>query len=185
VASVRTEGDAEGGTVSVDRRVGARIYARITGTLNPSLAVTDLRASFDGSPAGLPGQVRVSYVLRNNGNLRLVGRPSIRVSGPFGLGERRLAGERLAELKPGDTIRVSTVVPEVWQLGRLGVEVTVSPEASGDQELRPPPAAAVASAHMWVVPWLPLAVVVAGAAAVVWWRRRARRSTVSEPARVS
>lgn len=172
VASLLAEEESADGTVSVDRRVGARIHVRITGTLNPSLAVSDLRASFDGSPAGLPGEVRVSYVVRNDGNLRLVGRPSVRVSGPFGLGERRVPGERLAELKPGDSVEVSTVVPGVWQLGRLAVEVGISLEASGGQELRPRPAPATASANLWVVPWIPLAVVLLGTAIVVWWRRR-------------
>lgn len=185
VASLRTEGEAADGTVSVDRRVGTRIYVRITGTLNPSLAVGDPRASFHGSPLGLPGEIRVTYVVRNDGNLRLLGRPSLRVSGPFGVAERQVAGERLAELKPGDSVEVSTVVPGVWQLGRVNVEVTVTPEDSGDQELRPRPAADTASARLWVVPWVPLAVTaLAVAIAVGWWRRRrARRTADSSSAR--
>lgn len=180
VASLRANGD-DG--VSVDRRVGARIYARVTGTLNPSLSVADLSATFDGSPLGLPGEVRLDYVVRNDGNLRLAGRPSVRVTGPFGLGERLVTGERLAELKPGDSIRVSTVVPGVWQLGKLTAEVTVTPEASGDQELRPPPAPATAAATLWAMPWIPLAVLVLGVIVVAWWwrRRRARRARSSNP----
>jgi hypothetical protein len=185
VASLPTEGDVAGDAVSVDRRVGARIHVRITGTLNPSLAVTDLRASFHGSPLGLPGEVRVSYVVRNDGNLRLVGRPSVRVRGPFGVGERHVVGERLAELKPGDSVEISSVVPGVWQLGGLTVEVTISPEASGDQELRPRPVAEVASTRLWVIPWVPLVVVALVVATAVWrWRRRrARRTADSSPAR--
>jgi hypothetical protein len=185
VAALRTGGDAAGGTVAVDRRVGARIHLRITGTLDPSLTVTDLRASFAGSPLGLPGQVHVSYLVRNTGNLRLVGRPTVRVSGPFGLGERRVSGAPLPELRPGDSFRVSTVVPGVWQLGRLSAEAGVSPETSGDQRLRPRPTADAASTRLWAVPWIPLAVVVLAAATLAWrrWRRRRRAAGQSSARR--
>lgn len=182
VASLHTEGETADGAVSVDRRVGARIYVRITGTLDPSLAVTDLRASFHGSPLGLPGEIRVRYVVRNNGNLRLVGRPSLRVRGPFGVAERHVSGARLAELRPGDSVEVSTVLTGVWQLGRVSVGITVSPEASGDQELRPRPAAATASTGLWAVPWVPL-VVIALVAVVATWRWRRRRARHRGPRR--
>lgn len=169
--------------VAVDRRVGARIYARVTGTVNPSLTVVDLRATFDGSPLGVPGDVRLDYVVRNDGNLRLAGRPSVRVTGLFGWGERVVTGERLTELKPGDSIRANTTVPGTWQLGWLTAEVTVTLEASGGQELTPPPAPAAGSATLWAVPWLPLVVLALLVAAAVWWwhRRRGRRRERPSP----
>ncbi|WP_158564033.1 WxL protein peptidoglycan domain-containing protein [Jiangella anatolica] len=164
-----------GGQVAVDRRVGARIYLRVTGTLEPSLTVDDVHVAFDGLPLGQPGAVRVDYTVRNEGNLRLAGRPALRVAGPFGLGERTWTGDPLPELLPGDSISGSAVVDGVWQLGRLDVEVEIRPETSGSQVLDPAPPPGTFATRLWVVPWVPLALLAALALALVWRRRRRRR----------
>nr|WP_246401400.1 DUF916 domain-containing protein [Jiangella mangrovi] len=160
-----------GGQVAVDHRVGARLYLRVTGTLEPSLTVDDVRVAFDGLPLGQPGAVRVEYTVRNEGNLRLAGRPAVRVAGPFGLGARTWTGDLLPELLPGDSIAGSAVVDGVWQLGRLDVEVEIRPETSGGQTLDPAPPAGTAAARLWVVPWIALAVLAAVVLAVVRRRR--------------
>lgn len=175
VAGLTTQADAGGGQVAVDRRVGARIYLRVTGTLRPELTVGDVRVAFDGAPFGQPGRVRVDYTVRNEGNLRLAGRPTVRVAGPFGLGERTWTGDPLPELLPGDSIAGSALVGGVWQLGRLDVDVEIGAETSGDQVLDPAPPPGTATARLWVVPWLGLAALAAIVVTAFLLRRRRRR----------
>lgn len=186
VASLATEpGGLSSGEVTVDRRVGARIYVRVSGTLDPRLAATDVHASFSGLPVGAPGEIRVDYTVRNTGNVRLSGRPTVRVAGPFGLGTREVTGEPLPELLPGDSVTTSAVVDGVWPLVRLDVDVTVQPESSGDQLLEPPPASGSAGVHVWAVPWVVLAVLGALVLAVVVRLRRRRRSRGPTPVSTS
>ena len=165
-----------GGQVAVDRRVGARIYLRVTGTLQPQLTVDDVHVAFDGLPLGQPGTVRVDYTIRNDGNLRLAGRPSVRVGGPFGLGERTWTGDLLPELLPGDSITGSAAVSGVWQLGPLDVDIEIQPETSGTQILDPAPSPGTYATQLWVVPWIALAVLATLVAALIWRRRRRRRA---------
>lgn len=172
VAGLTTHAATGEGQVAVDRRVGARIYLRVTGTLRPGLTVDDVRLVFDGPPLGQPGTVRVEYTVRNEGNVRLAGRPAVRVAGPFGLGERGWTGEPLPELLPGDSVAGSAVVAGVWQLGPMDVDVEVRPETSGGQVLGPMPPPSGVATRLWVVPWITLAVLAVLATAIVWRRRR-------------
>ena len=172
VAGLTTPADGDG--VAVDRRVGARIYLRVAGTLRPELTVDDVRMDFDGLPFGQPGSVRVDYTIRNEGNLRLAGRPAVVVAGPFGFGERDWTGDPLPELLPGDSVSGSAVVGGVWQLGRLDIDVEIRPETSGSQALDPAPPPGTFAARLWVVPWISLALLAALVAAFVWRRRRRR-----------
>ncbi|TDD66545.1 DUF916 domain-containing protein [Jiangella aurantiaca] len=172
--------DNAGGQVAVDRRVGARIYLRVTGTLQPQLTVDDVDVAFDGLPLGQPGTVRVEYTVRNDGNVRLAGRPTMRVAGPFGLGERVWTGDVLPELLPGDSVAGSATVSGVWQLGPLDVDIVIRPETSGTQVLDPAPPPGTFATRLWVVPWIALAALATMVVALVWRRRRraARRTIV-------
>lgn len=182
VASLTTQAGDGDGQVAVDRRVGARIYLRVTGTLDPVLTVDDVRVAFEGLPLGQPGTVRVDYTVRNNGNVRLAGRPALRIAGPFGLGERRWTGDPLPELLPGDSISGSAVVDGVWQLGPTDVDASIQPETSGEQVLDPPPAAGESTVQLWIVPWIALAILVLGVATYLWRRRRRRRASAAAAA---
>ncbi|RIQ25894.1 WxL protein peptidoglycan domain-containing protein [Jiangella rhizosphaerae] len=171
-----------GGQVAVDRRVGARIYLRVTGTLQPELTVDGVAVAFDGLPLGQPGTVRVEYTVRNDGNVRLAGRPAVRVTGPFGVGERTWTGDLLPELLPGDSVTGSATVTGVWQLGPLDVDIEIAPETSGTQVLDPAPPPGTSSTRLWVVPWLTLAALAVLVAALLWRRRRRRRRDRTRPA---
>ena len=181
VASMTAPAGTGEGQVSVDRRVGARIYLRVTGTLDPALSVDDVHAGFSGLPLGQPGTVTVDYTVHNDGNLRLIGRPTVRVAGPFGLGKRHQTGDQLPELLPGDSFTTSMTIDGIWQLGPLGVDIEIQPETSGDQTLDPAPAPTVTTLTLWVVPWIALAILAALIAGISWRRRRRRRRQATTP----
>ncbi|RKN22091.1 DUF916 domain-containing protein [Micromonospora musae] len=170
--------DAQGNQVSVDHRVGARIYLRVTGELQPALTVENLRVQHTGSLNPLAGgTLSATFTVRNTGNARLSGQPALGVAGPLGLARRSVDGAALPEILPGaeltTTVRMSGVLPLI----RLTASATVTPAAVGDQVLDPPPRAGAAEATVWAVPWPQLALLallaLAGWALIVARRRRA------------
>ncbi|MEU6207805.1 DUF916 domain-containing protein [Micromonospora musae] len=184
VATLAAEAaDAQGNQVAVDHRVGARIYLRVTGELQPALAVEDLRVRHTGSVNPVAGgTVTATFTVRNTGNVRLTGQPRLDAAGPFGLGRRSVDGARLPELLPGGelttTVRISGVLP----LFRLTANATVTPSAVGDQVLDPRPRAGTAAATVWAVPWPQLALL-ALLALVGWALIAARRRRAAQLAR--
>ncbi|MEH0970756.1 DUF916 domain-containing protein [Micromonospora sp. CPCC 205546] len=175
-----TTPDAQGNQVAVDHRVGARIHLRVTGELRPALTVEDLRVRHTGSPHPFAGgTLTVTLTVRNTGNVRLVGRPTLRATGPFGLGRRSVDAAALPEILPGGELTTTVRMTGVAPLFRLTATAAVTPAAVGDQVLDPPPAVDAARASVWAVPWsqsaLAALLVLAGWALVATRRRRARQ----------
>ncbi|WP_431879475.1 WxL protein peptidoglycan domain-containing protein [Micromonospora marina] len=170
--------DARGNRVAVDHRVGARIYLRVTGELQPTLTIKDLRVRHTGSVDPLTGgTVTATFTVRNTGNVRLAGQPVLGVAGPFGLARRSVTGAALPEILPGGELTTTVRMPGVPPLFRLTADATVTPVAVGDQVLDPPPRASTARAAVWAVPWPQLALLallaLAGWALIATRRRRA------------
>ena len=184
VASLTTVGrDAKGNRITLDQRVGVRIYLRVSGPLQPRLQVIALSSTYRNtpSPAGC-GTVDVKYTVRNTGNVRLGGRQVLRVRGLFGLSQTERALPNLPELLPGNAVSttgsVSCVRPAVRITTTLGIQPLPAP---GDLD----PAAAPASAHrgLWALPWVLLGLAVVVLAGVGWMilRRRRRGPTTPQP----
>jgi len=169
IASVVTPGTtADGQQVTVDRRVAARVYLRVTGPTSPSVRAESVGLGYED------GTATVTYQLRNDGNLRVTGLSRVRLTGPFGIPLARTADADVPELLPGATITVTERVTGVAPAGRLTATVEVQP-ATADGGL--PPVAR--SASVWAIPWLVLAAVAAIVAALVAYqliRRRRRRA---------
>ena len=73
VASLRTVGtNATGQRVILLQHVGTRLFIRVNGKLAPRLTIADLQTAYQGTlnPFG-QGQVRVSYLVHNTGNVDL------------------------------------------------------------------------------------------------------------------
>lgn len=172
VASLRTAG--RDGQVSVDRRVGARIYLRVAGDLAPGLDVTDAHVSYDSTAHPLrAGTVTVTYTVTNTGNVRLAGAARLRVAGPFGLGARTVDLGDLPELLPGAVLIRTATVDGILPLVRVRATVAVEPRPVGDT---PAPATASGAATTWALP-LPQAgsLLLLGGLVCLWWRRRRDR----------
>lgn len=91
----------QGGTVLVDRRVAARVYLRVPGTLNPVIRLEDVHTTYDNPPAPFArGPMTVTYRVRNTGNVRVTGTTTVRASGPLGLSLSDAATDSLPELLP-------------------------------------------------------------------------------------
>ena len=176
VASLRTYvKDKNGNIVAQDARTGTRLYVRVTGTLKPGLRVERKNASF--SPAIMRGKADVTYTVKNTGNVRLVGKQSLRVSGLFGLAADAGDVPDLPELLPGAEVTLTQPVRGV--IGTLfnTVRLTIDPQSvSGNVD--PAVAQVSATSRLTAVSWLPVGLavflLVLLAAAVVRFRRRSR-----------
>ena len=181
VASILADAtDGQGNQVSVDHRVGARVYLRVTGPLQPALSITDveIKAATSWNPLRLP-HVTATFTISNTGNVRLGGRPSARVEGPFGLGGRSTGAAAIREILPGGTLRVTTALDAVPPLFRERLAVDIMPAPVDGRAIDPAPVRALSTRSFWLVPWPQLALLMLVAALLTAWlltrRRRTRR----------
>lgn len=153
------------GRVTVDHRVGTRLYLRITGALRPALALDDVQLKIGSSwnPLRFP-HLTATFKINNIGNVRVSTRPSAHAHGPFGVGGSQATGPALPEILPGGSVRTSIRLDSIPPLLRSQVVL-----AAGETESR----------HtLWLVPWSQLALLAAVATVVITWvltRRRRRR----------
>jgi hypothetical protein len=172
--------DDAGNRVSVDHRVGARVYLRVTGPLRPVLDVTDVRidTATSWNPLSLP-RVTASFTIRNTGNVRLTGRPSARIEGPFGLGARTATTTAIPEILPGGSLRVTIALDAVPPLFHERLTVDILPATADGRAIDPAPARALTTHALWLTPWPQLAalacIALLAAAGLLTRRRRARR----------
>ncbi len=98
----------DGKSVTVDRRTGTRVYLRVTGPVQPDLAVETVETSYEPSLNPLDGTATVTYRIRNRGNVRLGGVPKVTVSGPFGVAKQTVVEDEVEELLPGEDVEFTT-----------------------------------------------------------------------------
>ncbi|MFI0482865.1 WxL protein peptidoglycan domain-containing protein [Actinomadura sp. 9N215] len=163
---------AQGRRVNVDRRVAARVYARVNGALSSSLQVESLKVAPESAWLGT-GSVLVTYRVRNAGNVRLAATTRIGVSGPFGIGLGRAATRRVPELLPGNAYTFTDRVRGVFPAGSLTATLKLTPldsMAAAPGATRP----TVRTAGWWATPWTAVGAVVLAVALFVLYRRRTR-----------
>src|SRR5699024_3570811 len=126
-ASVLSSRSAADGTdIGVESRVGVKVTTRVTGELAPAVAVGPVSSTYEGSWNPLrPGRVLTTFEVTSEGNTRV----SIAGGASAGTGAAAFPaeGERLGELLPGDTRRVSVAVDGVWPTLRLPGRLQVAP----------------------------------------------------------
>ena len=161
--------------VQLTSRVGVRLHLRVAGELAAHVLATDpeVRWNPGWNPFG-SGDLSVSYLLQNTGNVRLGTDSQLQVAGPFGLLPARVEDTR-REILPGDQVRVVAQIPH-WGLFWTDGQITVTPDVVGEDA---PDVDAEASATEFAhvtVPWPQLAVLVLIAAALYFRRRRRRQA---------
>jgi Bacterial protein of unknown function (DUF916) len=180
--------------VKFEQRIAIRALFRVAGPLHPLMTINNLKASYHGPIDPFArGQVTVSYVVQNGGNVVLGGPQAVSVQGWFG---EHVAGPAIVAvpaLLPGASYPVRVVVRGVYPELVMSGTVTVTPEGiSGqvDPGLRP----VSSTVHFLAIPWILLIVVllmIVGLAGWYWRRRRRLRGAtgadqgVSQPQEVA
>lgn len=157
-ASVTSTQAGEGGTsLGVESRVGFRVTTRVTGEVQPAIAVPDVSAAYTASwNPFAPGEVRVSYDVANDGNIRLGAQSEVSTSALFGLLTQERGAPPVDELLPGGSLNRAVEVDRVWPLGPVTTTVTVTPNAVGDDQIEASLEPVTVSVTTWAVPWAQL-----------------------------
>lgn len=133
VASVLTIGEnADGAAVTLEQRVGARVYLTVSGAVEPGLELAGVTSSYTPSLNPFaPGGLTVSFDLRNTGNQRLDVTPTVNVTGIFGIPLGTLELDPVSELLPRQTVRMVAELPAIAALALVFSEVTAVPGSVG------------------------------------------------------
>jgi hypothetical protein len=132
VASSPTVGEtADGSFLEIDRRTSTRLYLRVDGPIRAELAVENLSTAYETTANPLSGTAKVTYRIQNRGNVRLGGRHSVSVAGPFGIGREATEAIDFPELLPGQGIDIEAELAGVPALLRAVTKVSIEP-AGGD-----------------------------------------------------
>ncbi|MEV6299995.1 DUF916 domain-containing protein [Actinoplanes sp. NPDC051861] len=162
----------DGATVRVQRAVAARIYLRVAGTVVPGMDVPSLtmRVGSPLLPVATGGDLE--YTVANIGNVHLIPRASVTVTGLFGHAVKVTGGTPSADMVPGAAGTFAMRAEGVWPFDLVTTSVTVT--ADGGVYAR-------RSDRALVVSWSGVAVLAALAAAVWWSTRRRVRSRQARP----
>lgn len=172
LASVVTLGDQ----VNVDRRLGTRLYVRVSGAVQAGLTIGGIDSAYVGdwwNP--FTGAVRMRYTVQNSGNVALASNVSLGARTWFGAPASGQQGDGIAELLPGSTRTFETDIPGVASWGYLNPWVTLNPFVEGDDTGKQLPVPATSrDAVLIAIPWA-FVIIIVVAALVVMVRRRRRR----------
>ncbi|WP_051275019.1 DUF916 domain-containing protein [Cellulomonas sp. URHD0024] len=166
------------GGVVVDSRVALRLAVRVTGELAPALEVRSVTASYSGTVKPFaPGRATVRYTLVNTGNVKVVGKPRLRVSGPFGLGRVDVAPGNTQEVLPGESFVVESQLDSILPFVAMTATADVAMSAAPGPDTEIPLVSSTGHTLFFAPPWALLLVLALAAVAVVvvLRRRRARR----------
>ncbi len=184
VASLLTNRvEADGSKVTIDNRVGARVYLRVAGDLRPELSVENVVSSYEQNWNPLAaGSATIRYTVRNTGNLRLDGMQKVGITLPWGTTVDAGPLPRLPELLPGNAITVTATVPSlipaVLPIAVVRIEPTSIP---GD--LNPALAAVVEQNPFLAVPLALLGLLLLITLFLLLRRRQRRRAAWRPPSR--
>ena len=169
--------------VQLTSRVGIRLHLRVGGDLAARVEATGV--DVDWSPGWNPfasGDLRVSYLLQNTGNVRLGTSAGLAVAGPFGLLPASAQDTR-REILPGEGVQVVADVP-LWALFWTQGEITVTPAVVGADAPEAEVTPSSTEVESVTIPWPQLAVVLLIAAAGYLRRRRRKHADRAVQARI-
>jgi hypothetical protein len=177
VASVAAEETAGDGSqrITVDRRVGARVYLRVDGPAQPALKVDKINIKYSGGTLNPVngGTTTVTYQVTNVGNVRLGANAQVNLMGPFGVKLSKTHAGEIKELLPRSSMTVTETFKGVPSAARISAKVTLDPVALDNT-----PSSALKrvnrSGAVWAMPWLLIVALLLVAAGLVVLRRRAQ-----------
>ncbi|MFF2269394.1 hypothetical protein ACFVTZ_14105 [Cellulosimicrobium cellulans] len=178
-ATVKSTGAGEGGTsVGVESRVGFRVSTRVTGEVQPLLAVENVKASY--APSWNPfaaGDMTVSYDVANDGNVRLGAEGDVATTGFFGAVSTDRSAAAIPEVLPGGSQRSRVETSNVWPLGPVRSTITVTPTTVDDDQVDASLEPVTVTVTTWAIPWPQLLLVAIVVVLIVGVRddRRRRR----------
>lgn len=174
VSPIQTQVTSAG--VLVDTRVAVRLNLRVAGELAPALEVREVTGTFDASLVPFASApMTVTYEVVNTGNVKVVGVPRVRVTGPLGRTLASLDAEQTREVLPGDSFTVVSVLEGVEPLGVSTAVVDVDMAAAPGPDTEIPLVSSAARTTVLSVSWTGLALVALVAATVWYLVRRTRR----------
>ncbi|WP_223215229.1 hypothetical protein [Microbacterium trichothecenolyticum] len=180
VASVVTPG-AE---INLDRRVASRVYARVSGDMQPRLTVSSIDAAHGGNWWNpFAGTVTVRYTVSNTGNIALAGNSTGSVRTWFGIPLATASGGTINELLPGNSSTYELSISGIGQLGYLLAEVKLSPFVDSEDAAAQMPAPPTSRDTVLIaLPWLLVIalVLVAGFMLFRRWRRKVDAKRAAE-----
>jgi hypothetical protein len=158
-----------GAQLQLRTRVGARVYVRVAGPVEPALNVEAISLTVD--TPWLPfakGSGVVNYRIRNAGNIRIKAGARVTVSGPFGITVKKTAIEQLPELLPGSELLRTVRLSGLPAAFRLSAKLNLTTEVVKADTSR--------TAVAWSVPWWVLVFLAIVLAASYLWVRRRRKA---------
>jgi hypothetical protein len=162
------------GQLEVERRIATRLYARVSGTLQPVLTASSYTAAYNGGWNPFDGSVTVTATISNSGNVALSGVVDVTPRTWFGMVAGTPVQAELPELLPGSSRTVSYQVNGVGQVGYLIPHLLMRSAVGADSPNPGPLPVIERDAFLIAMPWLLLVAIVAGVG--VWfllrWRRR-------------
>ncbi|PZQ90778.1 MAG: hypothetical protein DI534_06185 [Leifsonia xyli] len=162
------------GQVQVDRRVAIRLYARVSGDLQPNLTITSLSADYSGdwwNPAD--GTVTVKYTISNPGNVALAANVEGGVNTWFGINLARQSSSAIKEILPGNSASYQFELRGIGQWLYLGPFLRVTPFVdSQDVSSYVSAAPSARDTALFVMPWTVLIALIVLVGIVLLVRRR-------------
>jgi uncharacterized membrane protein len=141
--------------ISIDRRLGIRIYLQVGGELAPALAVDEVEIRYDATfwPFVInPAEVKIT--VQNSGNARLSATQRVTTSGLFW--SATTESTTIPELLPGERWSSSVDASGIVPTGHLSARVELLP-ARPDGQVE---AALTTSVGVWGIPWLLLGLMI-------------------------
>lgn len=157
----------DGLSFNVRHRMGARVYVRVNGPVEPSLRIDALDVIRDGDSA------TINWEISNTGNLRLAPSAEVRITGLFGRTVRTLPAQQLRELLPDANFVGASVVSGLPSLEPLTARLVVTAEGVHTERSKQ---------FVGYPVWLIVGLVTLLLLIAAWWIRRRRRRVDAGPA---
>lgn len=181
VTSLSVEGvDSLGREVTSEMRLVSRVQLRVTGAVEPTLEVSDLRLHHHGATNPFAsGSATVTYTVTNTGNVRTSAGQVVRLRGLFGVTGREAVLDDVPELLPGASIVVEVEIDRVWPAVRTtaSVELQLRVGAVGGGA-GVDAGTSTTSTTATTLPWSQALLVIV-VVALVWWKRRSDRRRIT------